>query len=393
MIEILLAIGTIQCLFLVLIVSSKKPRDFSDQILIGILIFWALRFASYWAVLNDFHQEYPRLLGIEQTLFLVDGPILYLYVLALIKEIPPFRINYLWHGLPFLTVLVHTSVKFSYYTNQEILKLFGNHSYLLFAQETSQLHWDEQLFIFGVCVSLLYYTWMIYQALKRFRSKIANPPSESETRMWSWLKTSLLCWLGFFVIPLIIFLINYITNWWPIYLTNAPLIYAFLVLIFLPAYQALKFSSEPNPQKEEEAAESIKNEDTALARYQKSGLKEEQALAYQNKLEKFMEAEKPFLNADLNLSSLAESLKISPNHLSQIINERFGKTFYDFINSYRVEEVKKKLADPNFQAYTILGIAEECGFKSKSSFNTAFKRFAGMPPSVYKKQHSNPKSN
>ena len=93
---------------------------------------------------------------------------------------------------------------------------------------------------------------------------------------------------------------------------------------------------------------------------------------------------------------MASSLKLWTNlcqrwsssaggHTHRPINEQLGKNFYDFINAYRVEAFKAKLQDPKFAAYSILGVALESGFKSKSSFNAIFKKVTGMTPSQYKK--------
>lgn len=93
-----------------------------------------------------------------------------------------------------------------------------------------------------------------------------------------------------------------------------------------------------------------------------------------------------YQNPDLTLDFLAGRLQISAGYLSQIINEKQQKNFFEFVNEYRVEAVKKRLTDPEFANYTIMGVAHECGFQSKSTFNSAFKKFTGHTPSAYKKQ-------
>jgi len=74
---------------------------------------------------------------------------------------------------------------------------------------------------------------------------------------------------------------------------------------------------------------------------------------------------------------------MSVNHLSQVINQQSGKNFFKFINEYRVEEAKRLLTDQSTQKYTILAIAYDCGFNSKSSFNTIFKQYTGKTPSDF----------
>lgn len=106
---------------------------------------------------------------------------------------------------------------------------------------------------------------------------------------------------------------------------------------------------------------------------------------YQN-LKRIMEEDKLYLDADINMTSLAEKMQLSNGYLSQIINQREGLNFYDYINRYRVEEVKKHLTDPKFSHLSLLGIAMEAGFKSKSTFNLVFKKLTGKTPSEFKNQ-------
>ena len=103
-----------------------------------------------------------------------------------------------------------------------------------------------------------------------------------------------------------------------------------------------------------------------------------------------MKEEKLFLDQELDLKSLADKLKLSSGYLSQIINKYEQKNFFDFINGYRVEEVKSKIPDPAYQHLSLLGIAFESGFKSKSTFNLAFKKHTGMTPSGFKKSLASP---
>ena len=119
-------------------------------------------------------------------------------------------------------------------------------------------------------------------------------------------------------------------------------------------------------------------------KYQKSGLSSERAKEYLQNLLDMMNDEKPFTNSNLNLHDLSEKLSISSHNLSEVINTRLKKSFFDFVNQYRIEEVKMKMADPKTQHYTVLSIALDAGFNSKSSFNTIFKKYTNMTPSQYR---------
>lgn len=105
---------------------------------------------------------------------------------------------------------------------------------------------------------------------------------------------------------------------------------------------------------------------------------------YQNLLQLIAE-EKLYQDAQLSMDTLAKKTDLSNGYLSKIINQKEGKNFYDFINSYRVKEVKANLTHPDYAHYSILGIGLEAGFKSKSTFNAVFKKMTGMTPSAFKK--------
>ncbi|GEJ44210.1 hypothetical protein CRS_08180 [Chryseobacterium sp. ON_d1] len=106
------------------------------------------------------------------------------------------------------------------------------------------------------------------------------------------------------------------------------------------------------------------------------------------KLLEFMQKERPYLDEELSLQKLSLLMEVSTHQLSQTINQGLNTNFYRFVNAYRIEEVRKKLRDPEFEKYSILGIAFESGFNSKSTFNKIFKEETGMTPSEFKKSES-----
>jgi AraC-like DNA-binding protein len=97
----------------------------------------------------------------------------------------------------------------------------------------------------------------------------------------------------------------------------------------------------------------------------------------------YMKTEKPYLISDISIDKLAEMLDLTSHHLSQIINEQFGKNFFEFINEYRVEEVKQQIARNRGEKYTLLSIAHDSGFNSKSTFNSTFKKYTKLTPKQY----------
>ncbi|WP_299435739.1 helix-turn-helix domain-containing protein [uncultured Aquimarina sp.] len=106
---------------------------------------------------------------------------------------------------------------------------------------------------------------------------------------------------------------------------------------------------------------------------------------YYKELEFLMKEAKLYRDPNLGLDSVAGKLKISSNYLSQLVNKLTGKNFADYINTFRVEDAKLKLRNINFINYTIVGIALESGFNSKSTFYSSFKKMTGISPSSYRK--------
>ncbi|MEM6718012.1 MAG: helix-turn-helix domain-containing protein [Bacteroidota bacterium] len=108
---------------------------------------------------------------------------------------------------------------------------------------------------------------------------------------------------------------------------------------------------------------------------------------YYSELLQLLQEKRLYENVELTLEELAQQLQLSSGYLSQIINKKEKKSFFEFINYYRVEAVKEKLIDPNYAHYDILSIALESGFKSKSTFNAVFKKMTKQTPSAYKRKH------
>ena len=121
-------------------------------------------------------------------------------------------------------------------------------------------------------------------------------------------------------------------------------------------------------------------------RYAHSSLSHDDAKLINDRLLCYMQEHKPYLENHLNLRSLAKELDVNANYLSQVINEKHDKNFFEFINSYRVNELKQMMNDPNNRQFTLLSMAFDCGFNSKTTFNTAFKRITGLTPSQYLKK-------
>lgn len=121
-------------------------------------------------------------------------------------------------------------------------------------------------------------------------------------------------------------------------------------------------------------------------KYKQTLFTREEMEQYRSALEQLMAEKEPYFDPGLSLRSLAELMELPPNHMSQLLNEGFDQNFSEYVNSYRLEAFKSKVADPAFQHLTLLGLAYESGFNSKTVFNTFFKKMMGKTPRAYYKE-------
>lgn len=145
----------------------------------------------------------------------------------------------------------------------------------------------------------------------------------------------------------------------------------FIIALFLFGYNELIYSTS--------TATSVVKEE----KYKKSTLKSDTSKQIAENLRNYMLEHRPYLNPELTLKNLAELMDLQHHNLSQVINENFGQNYYEFINSYRIEEAKRLLKEPNYRDYTLTAIGFEAGFNSKSAFYAAFKKSTGVSPAKF----------
>ena len=119
---------------------------------------------------------------------------------------------------------------------------------------------------------------------------------------------------------------------------------------------------------------------------------DENLLPYLEKLEAHMAENKPYINPKLTLNELAVQIKLQPHLVSKVINEHLHKNFFDYINSYRIDEFKRMVSDPKNHHLTFLSLAYEVGFNSKTAFNRSFKKITDQTPRDYFDQVKNGKT-
>lgn len=161
-------------------------------------------------------------------------------------------------------------------------------------------------------------------------------------------------------------------------------------IILLHYYGKLAMGLRKDPRFAEYAERIFKVSEPSTKTERTSGYEPEPVVAEKMKdaLLDYLEKEQPYLNPSVSLRSLAQNLEMGPNQLSWLLNEKLGKNFNEFINDYRIAHFKELAVDPSNGHISLIGLAFESGFNSKTVFNTYFKKVEGMTPSAFVKQNS-----
>ena len=367
-------IGFVITFFLAFLLLSKSRKTIADK----ILFFWLLIIGFHLFLFNLFYNksdfEYPYLLGINVPLPLFHGPFLYLYSKAITNQLKNWRINL----LHFSPAIISYAVLFDFF------KLSGKEKLLIMENQGSEFENILNMIIIAILCSGIIYVFLSIQTTRKHKKNFINEFSSNEKINLSWLNY-LVCGIGiswlfviygndeilFTVVVLFVIFIGYFG-------INQLGIFTNTDLLKLETESSFYTYSDPTLN-----SYSLEDKVQKNQKYEKSGLKEETAMEIHKVLCQKMENEKWFTNSELTLVELAQNLDTFPNKLSQVINTYEGKNFHDYINSRRVELFLKLVENPENRKYTILSLAFDCGFNSKSSFNKHFKKITNQTPSVY----------
>jgi AraC-like DNA-binding protein len=143
-------------------------------------------------------------------------------------------------------------------------------------------------------------------------------------------------------------------------------------------------STAPPPPTVESSPPAQSSLDTLAPRYDRSGLGDGEAERLEGSLKRMMDADCPWKDSELTLADLAARLDTTPHKLSEVLNSRVGETFYDFVNSYRVRDVQRRITAGEARTRKMLALAFDAGFASKSTFNQVFKKHTSQTPSDYR---------
>ncbi len=362
-IDLILFLGISQGVFLAITLSlvhnKNKPANkvLSFLLLIAsIMLFGRIFYPKFQGVF------FFRIASFVDTLIFIFGPLLYTYVRRLtFKESPDYKIPK-YHFIPALLHLLFFSWTL-FYSSDDIRIMINNGDFniIYFIVETSGL------------LSNIVYVFSSYQLIRVYKIEEKNNLSYSQ---------NVQTFLSFLLLGVLVFLILWVIGYANYFLKLRELRYIsyHLIWISIPIFiYIVGFFSLKQP-------EIFRMSVVTKRKVQKERLDGEELEILTKGLEDLMVKRKIYLNNELTLKDLSEELKTSTNNVSWLLNNIHKCNFYDYVNTYRVQEFISKIQNGEHFHHTLLALSLDSGFNSKSTFNKAFKMVKNDTPSNYIKK-------
>lgn len=343
-----------QGLFLsLLLLSGKGKNQYANRILSAFILLFSLNTFENVAYWTHYDLVIPHVAGSTRGFVFLFGPLLWFYVQCRLDEKWRLKFHDLIHFLPFV---IYTLIRLDYY----LLNADAKRQIIESSEDFS-----PALVIFvqaSICLHLVVYSWNIFKV---------TATTDQLKHIFRRIGTG----LGIYSVTFIAYYILIRT------INLKPEHDYILSIIGIVAIYQVGYLAFAKP----EMLHGFSRRDVQSRKYEKSTLTDDEAILYRERITQLMEVEKIYLDTNLRLSDLAGKLSISTNHTSQVINEHFGKTFYELLTSYRLKEALRRLDDPENDE-KLLSIALNSGFNNRTSFNMLFKKHVGCSPKDYKEK-------
>lgn len=372
-------LGAIQGFFFAFLLMSKKNRMTADLYLAAFLFFLSLSLFSDYLLEIKVLDNHPGVSLISLAFPLIFGPLIWLYANSLIKGIRKINWSILLHFIPAIIFFLVIFDFFKFEKDQQLEILYNGFYYI------SIKHF---IINFIVLLSVPIYIILIFSKIVLNNKNIRENYSSLEKVNLNWLSYTTGSFALIWIIILILLSLNFFTDFVIPMGNKFYMNLSFTLFIFITGYFGLKqtgiYISSELPV--------LKNQKKMIDEKSAPDLKDSKIINYDKETDlivEFVKNRKPYLDNELTLKSLAEMVGVQPYILSEIMNKKLRRSFFEFVHYYRIEEVKYRLSQPVNRHYTILSVAFDCGFNSKSSFNRIFKDMTGQTPSEYIAQMKN----
>ena len=378
---IVFSVGFIQGVFLCTILFSLPSSNKTALRLIALVVVGAaLMIGEELMEVSRWSGQIPHVIGSTMLIPLLLGPWVFLYCKCLTQNRQQLRKPDYLHFLPFLFFAIDLLHFYLLPGSEKVAAM----QYGLFTRDAQML----VLLIFKA-IHLFIYLFLALQVIRSYKQATpAHDTNKPNHKQVTWTGRILFLMTVFLAIMYGILSMSILGYEAPVDSDQFGSLILTL-LIYLLAFTAIKYPALLSGIGQfKEIHREISQASTTPISYQYSSLDTDLKKDYLGLLLNYMDEEKPYRNSNIRLDDIAQALDIPSHHLSQVINQLLDVNFNEFINAYRVEEVKQKLLNPSHAHLNILALAFDAGFNSKTSFNRIFKQFTGKSPSLYKSQQS-----
>jgi AraC-like DNA-binding protein len=373
--------ASIQGLFLSYLLFNKRSESREYRALGFLVLVMSIGLLGAVLGLSGYYKQFPHLMRIGDPMGLLLGPVLYLYIYLLTQGKTPTR--FYFHLLPFALYVVSIFPFYALSAEEKIA--FGEKVFL--NKHQSALALAIQV---ARTIHVMVYVVLSLALIRRFDKVLEKNFSEIEKINLHKSQDLLRLYVVVCGIAITIFIAGFFIPF-HLVMANNLIGLGISLLIYILAYVSwdqqvvkvnqLVWAEEPQAtERQMPSTAAPGNEKGRITLH----LSDEQYRSLSKRLEKLLDHEKVYLENELSLAQLSEKMNIVPYQASELISRKYQESFFDLINRHRIEEVKKRLNDPAFAYLSIFGVAVDCGFNSKSSFNTAFKKFTNLTPSQYR---------
>lgn len=374
----IITIGFIQAFFFAMLALTKKKKEVADYIVATLFLTLCFQLGVNYIMLSDYIHIFPHLIGTSAPLSFIYGPLLFFFIKNFISDKHIFKPKYLLHFIPFLADYIYNFSHFYFQTGEE--KIIDLNEILAGKPDVK----ISISLILRSLSPLVYSIWsvLVLMTHRRNLKKLYSFTSDKLKLEWLWYLTWSMLVVGVFAMIMnLIIVIFDVADW--VQLRMMVFVMVSFWVFFLGYYSIKKTPFYRSYHIDGLDTLELDEEMKLSEKYKKTKLKKEEIPGLKKKLLEYVEESKPFLNQNLTIGELADAIEVPAYQLSQLINDQLGKTFFELINSYRVNEVKLRFFEPKYKNLTLIGIAMECGFNSKASFNRIFKQLTNQTPTEY----------
>lgn len=391
-------VGALHGLLLTGVLAARRRNRTANVVLAALMGTFTVYLASAVYFGAGVVRHFPYFFGVAYPTPWLFGPLVYLYALAASNRDWRFTSRTLLHFMP-AAIITLTGVPYYVMSGADKLALFDRMTRGVFPWHLVIL--DPTKYVSGIG-----YTVATVLYLRRHRQTVEQSYSNTARVNLRWLTAFATAGAAIWLLATTLRLTEHRES-----VGDDQVALAMALLVYAVGYMGLRqpevfrYDTMEHQVPTELAARSsaaasmdardstppvsvapLPDESTPAARYERSGLRDDEAERLKSSLVNVMETERPWKDSELTLADLSARLGSTPHKLSEVLNAQLGMSFYDFVNGYRVREVQRRIAAGDSRSLKMLALAMDAGFASKSTFNQAFKKHTNQTPSAYRQQ-------